>query len=90
LWDANKFPCRSQYGATPVPPYLPDLAPSDSYSFSTVKEKLKYIEMVDEEDLFYRLEELLNEVPIHELRKVFTAWIKRLIDVNNGNGSYIS
>jgi hypothetical protein len=58
------------------PPYSPDLAPSDFYFFLTVKEKLKDIEMVDEEDLFYRLQELLNDIPIRELRKVFTAWIK--------------
>jgi hypothetical protein len=44
--------------------------------FSTVKEKLKDIQIVDEEDLFYRLRECLNEIPIAELRKFFTAWIK--------------
>jgi hypothetical protein len=55
------------------PPYSPDLASSDFYLFQTVKEKLKNIEMVDEKDLFYRLQELLNDIPIRELRKVFTA-----------------
>jgi hypothetical protein len=55
-----------------------------------VKEKLKDTEMVDEEDLFYRLQELLNDILIRELRKVFTSWIKRLVDVSKGNGSYIS
>jgi hypothetical protein len=37
------------------PPYAPHLAPSDFYLFPTVKEELKGIEMVDQEDLFYRL-----------------------------------
>jgi hypothetical protein len=62
-------------------PYSPDLAPSHFYLFSTVK-KLKDIEMVDEKDLFYRLQELLNDIPIRVLRKVFTVWIKRLVNVN--------
>jgi hypothetical protein len=55
-----------------------------------VKGKLKDIKMVYEEDLFYRLQELLNDIPIRELRKVFTAWIKRLVDVSKGDGSHIS
>jgi hypothetical protein len=56
-------------------PYSPDLAPSDFYLFRTVKEKLKDIAMIDEENLFYRLQELLNDIRIHELRKVFATWI---------------
>jgi hypothetical protein len=32
------------------PPYSPDLAPNDFYLFPTVEEKLKEVEMVDEED----------------------------------------
>jgi hypothetical protein len=55
-----------------------------------VKEKLKDIEMVDEQDLFHRLQELLNGIPIGELRKAFTVWIKRLLDLSKGDGSYIS
>jgi hypothetical protein len=69
--------------------YSPDLAPSDFYLSPTVKEKLKDIEMVDEEDLFYRLQERLSDIPIRELRNVFNAWIKRLIDVSKGDGSYM-
>jgi hypothetical protein len=40
--------------------------------------------MVDEEDLFYRLRELLNEIPVQQLRKVFDTWIKRLMAVTRG------
>jgi hypothetical protein len=72
------------------PQYSPDLAPSDFYLFQTVKEKLKDIEMVNEDNSFYRLQELLNDIPIHELRKVFSAWMKQPFDVRKGNGSYIS
>jgi hypothetical protein len=71
------------------PPHSPNLAPSDFYLFPTVKEKLKDSEMVDEEDLFYRLQELLNDIPIRELCKIFTAWIKRLVDMSKGDGSDI-
>jgi hypothetical protein len=55
------------------PLYLPDLAPNDFYILPTVKEKLKNIEIVDEEGLFYRLQELLNDILFRESRKVFTA-----------------
>jgi hypothetical protein len=69
---------------------LPDVAPSDFYSFPTVKEELKDIKMVDEKDLFYRLQAVLNDIPIRELHKVFTAWIKRVVDLSQGDGRYIS
>jgi hypothetical protein len=72
------------------PPYSPDLAPSDFCLFSTIKEKLTDIQMVNEENLFYRLRELLNEIPVRELRKVFDTWIKRLMDVTQRDGSYVS
>jgi hypothetical protein len=66
------------------PPDSPDLAPSDFYIFQIVKEKRKDMEMVDEGDLFYRLQDLLNDILIRELRKVFTAWVKRLVHVSKG------
>jgi hypothetical protein len=46
--------------------------------------------MIDEEDLFSRLRELLNEIPVRELRKIFDPWIKRFTAVAQGDGSYIS
>jgi hypothetical protein len=72
------------------PPYSPDLAPSDFYLFPTVKERLKDIEIVDEEDLFNRLKEILNEIPRKELDTVFGAWINRLLTVSGGDGGSIS
>jgi hypothetical protein len=82
LWDDNKFPCRSQYGATPEPPILAESRSERLLLISDSERKLEDIEIVDEEDLFYRLQELLNDIPIRELRKVFTSWIKRLVDVS--------
>jgi hypothetical protein len=72
------------------PPCSPDLVPSDFDMFPTIKERLTDIQMVNEEDLFYRLRELLNEMPVRELRKVFDTWIKRLTAVTRGIGSCIS
>jgi hypothetical protein len=58
--------------------------------FPTIKEQLTDIQMVNDEDVFYWLRELLNEIPVRELRKVFDTWIKRLTAVTRGDGSYIS
>jgi hypothetical protein len=44
------------------PPDSLDLLPSDFYLFPTIKEKLKDIQMADEEDLFYRVQEILNSI----------------------------
>jgi hypothetical protein len=66
------------------PPYSPDVAPSHFYLFPTAKEKPKDIEMVNEEDLFSRLQELLNDIPIRELRKIVTALTKGLVDMSQG------
>jgi hypothetical protein len=60
------FPADDNIAQPEHPPYSPDLAPSDFYLFRTVKEKLKDIEMVDEEDLSYRLQEHLNDIQIRE------------------------
>jgi hypothetical protein len=66
------------------PPYSPDLALSGFYLFPAIKEILADIQMVDEEDVFYRFRELMNEILVRELRKVFDAWIKRLTVVTRG------
>jgi hypothetical protein len=67
-----------------------DLAPSDFYLFPTIKEKPKDIQMVDEEDLFYRLQQILNSISRKELDKVFDTWINRLMIGSRGDGAYIS
>jgi D-mannonate dehydratase len=55
-----------------------------------MKEKLKKIRMVDEDDLSHRLQEFLNEIPIKKWRKVIVARIHRLLEVSQGDGGYIS
>jgi hypothetical protein len=71
-------------------PSSPDLAPSDSDLFLTVKEKLKNIQMIGEEHVLYRLQELLNGISRKELDKVFGTWINRLMIVSQGDKASIS
>jgi hypothetical protein len=61
------------------PPYSPDLASSDFCLFPTIKEKLKDIQKADEEDLFSRMQEMLNSISRKVLDKVFGTWINRLM-----------
>jgi hypothetical protein len=55
-----------------------------------MKEKLKDIQLVDEEDLFYRLQEIVNSISRKELDQVFGTWINRFMIVSRGNRAYIS
>jgi hypothetical protein len=66
------------------------LPPGDFSLFPTIKERLKNIQMVEEEDLFYRLQELLNGISCKELDQVVGTWINRLMIVSHGDGAYIS
>jgi hypothetical protein len=58
--------------------------------FPTIKEKLKDSQMVDEEDGFYRLQEILNSITGKQLDKLFDTWINRLMIESRGDGAYIS
>jgi hypothetical protein len=44
----------------PHPHYSPDLASSDFYLFPTVKEKLEWIQLADEDQFFECLQEILR------------------------------
>jgi hypothetical protein len=46
--------------------------------------------MIDEEDLFSGLQEILNLISRKELDKVFRRWINRLMIVSRGDGADIS
>jgi hypothetical protein len=72
------------------PPYSPDLSPSQFYLFPTINEKPKDIQMVDEEDLLCRLQQILNSVSGKELDKAFGTWINRLMIVSRADGANIS
>jgi hypothetical protein len=57
--------------------------------FPIIKEKLKDIQMVDEEDLFYRFAEYLTSISCKELDKVFDPKkIEKTKDIGKGRGSH--
>jgi hypothetical protein len=58
--------------------------------FPTIKEKLKDIQMVGEEDLFPRLQEKFNSISGIELDKVFGTWINPLMIGSRGDEASIS
>jgi hypothetical protein len=69
--------------------HLPDSPISRLVIFTCSQQSKKTSRYSDgrEEELFYRLRELLNEIPIRELRKVFDTWIKSLPAVTPGMGA---
>jgi hypothetical protein len=54
------------------PPYLPDLATSDFYLLSTVKERLERTQLADEDQFFGSLEAILRGIDQEELIGYFT------------------
>jgi hypothetical protein len=72
------------------PPYSPDLAPRDFYLFPTIKEKQKDIQMVDEEDLFYWLQEILNSISGKKSDRFFDTSINQPMIVSRDHEAYIS
>jgi hypothetical protein len=70
-------------------PRSPGLAPSDLYLFPTVKERLEYSDVTDEDQLFEELQTILRSVPGENLERVFEAWRGRFQNVNQGDGSHI-
>jgi hypothetical protein len=64
------------------PSYSPDLAPSDSYLFLTVKEKLELIQLADEDQFFECWQEILRCLDQDELNGIFQAWVWRVQEVS--------
>jgi histone-lysine N-methyltransferase SETMAR len=86
----QRFMSEHQMSGMPQPPYCPDLAPSDFYLFTTMEDRLDKIHMVDGDDFFEQLSEILQEIPIDESERVFTAWNDRFREVSEANGDYIA
>jgi hypothetical protein len=57
----------------PHSPYSPDLAPSDFYLCLTVKEKLEWIQVADEDQFFESLQEIFIGIDQEEINGVFQA-----------------
>jgi hypothetical protein len=65
--------------------YSPNLATSDLYLFSTVKEKLERIHLADEDQFFECLQGVLRGLDQQELNRVFQASVCRVQEVSEGN-----
>jgi hypothetical protein len=69
--------------------YSPNLATSDLYFFSTVKENLERIQLADEDEFFECLQEVLRGLDQQELNGVFQASVRRVQEVSEGNRGYV-
>jgi hypothetical protein len=69
--------------------YSPNLAISDLYLFSTVKEKLERIHLADEDQFFECLQGVLRGLDQQELNRVFQVWVRRVQEVSESNGGYV-
>jgi hypothetical protein len=67
---------------------LPDFAPSDSFLFGYVKDRLQGIVFASREELLAGISEVLHEIPPETLLRVFEHWIERLEWVSQNDGEY--
>jgi hypothetical protein len=71
------------------PPYSPNIAPSDFYLFGKPKNKLAKCHGTTKEELFQKVEAILNSCSEKELMYVFKNWMGRLGQVIETGGEYI-
>jgi hypothetical protein len=69
--------------------YSLNLATSDLYLFSTVKEKLERIHLADEDQCFECLQGVLRGLDQQELNRVFQVWVRRVQEVSEDNRNYV-
>jgi hypothetical protein len=73
----------------PDQPYSPNLATSDLYLFSTVKEKLERIHVAHKDQFFECLRGVLSGLDEQALNRVFQAWVRRVQEVSECSGGYV-
>jgi hypothetical protein len=69
--------------------YSHNLATSDLYLFSTVKEKLEWIHLADEDHFFECLQGVVKGLDQQELNRVFQASVSRIQEVSECNRGYV-
>jgi hypothetical protein len=69
--------------------YSSNLATSDLYLFSTVKEKLERIHLADGDQFFQCLEGVFRGLDQRELNRVFQASMHRVQEESEGNSGYV-
>jgi hypothetical protein len=55
-----------------------------------VKEKLKRIQVANEDQLFEYLQEILTDIDQEELSSVFQAWVQPVQEISQDNRGYVS
>jgi hypothetical protein len=73
----------------PGQPYSPNMATSDLYLFSTVKEKLEQIHLADKDKFFECLQGILRGLDQQELNRVFQALVSLVQEVSECNRGYV-
>jgi hypothetical protein len=67
-----------------------DLAPSDFSTFLTVKERPVHADVTDKDQLSEELRIILRSIPGEELERIFKAWLKRVQNINPGDGGQVN
>jgi hypothetical protein len=92
IGDSGPF-CTSDR-SSPHPPVHPgyshDLAHNDFCLFPTVKEKLEWIQVAEEDQFFESLQEMSKDLDQRELNRVFQAWMRRVQEVSEGKAMDIT
>jgi hypothetical protein len=70
-------------------PYSHNLATSDLYLFSTVKEKLERIHLADEDQFVECVQGVLRGLDQQKSNRVFQASVRRVQEVSEGNGGSV-
>jgi hypothetical protein len=71
-----------------LPPYSPDLAPSDFWLFDHMKAGLAGQSLAEPEGLFEGIMAFLEEVQVSELKLVCRHWVERIRSVLDHSGDY--
>jgi histone-lysine N-methyltransferase SETMAR len=74
----------------PHPPYSSDIASSDFFLFSYLKESLAGTNFPDQETLISAVHQILTDISIEMLCRVFDDWIRRLHECVVRAGEYVS
>jgi hypothetical protein len=79
----------SNLKSAPLPPYSPDLAPSDFFLFGHVKRLIQRTEFWTAEELLDGAIRILADISLETLMATFPEWLKRLQACLDGDGEYV-
>jgi histone-lysine N-methyltransferase SETMAR len=85
----SQFMERNSMQTEPHPAYSPDLAPSDFYLFSYVKQLLSECQFADQDSLLQAVSDILVSIEKVTLESVFHNWMERLCQYSATGGEYV-